>query len=284
MVDPRPRLVILDFDGTFTDVEAEAGPFYTAYAADVERLLGSGYEAEWEEALHTIAGDPGIHGWLHDGRIVAPGDSDPYLRATVIMNMIFDRRGIFEDLEERTEVLQRLYFDNYPKADTVFRPEAKEVVEALLASDVPVWVVTNSATRDVQEKLDRLAPQGREHLQVIGNARKFIVTEAESSDARFDSVPETFAVDGLDRPIYPRRGHYYDVLSRLWCETGATPEQTLVAGDIFELDLAMPAQLGAEVQLVTKARTPEFERRAVAACPRGSVTDDLRRVLERVCS
>jgi len=278
----RPRLIILDFDGTFTDVEAEAGPFYEAYRQDVLSILGPDFEDEWNAAQATIADNPGLHGWLHDGRIVAPGDADPYLRATVIMNMIFDRRGIYTDLEERTAVLQKLYFDNYPKADTVFRAEAKEVVEALLASDVPVVVVTNSATDDVQKKIDRLDPKGREDLRVIGNARKFIVTDPATPDPRFASLPETIEVGDLARPIYPRRGHYFDLLRTIWTETGTAPAETLVAGDIFELDLMLPAALGAEVMLVTKPRTAEFEKTACAALDRGSVTDDLYPVLARL--
>lgn len=278
----RPRLIILDFDGTFTDVEAEAGPFYEAYREDVLTILGPGFEDEWNQAQETIAENPGLHGWLHDGRIVAPGDADPYLRATVIMNMIFDGRGMYTDLEERTAVLQRLYFENYPKADTVFRPEAKEVVEALLASDVPTLVVTNSATDDVQKKIDRLDPKGRDDLRVIGNARKFIVTEPQNGNAGFDAVPETIDLDSLERPIYPRRGHYFDLLRTIWDETGTTPETTLVAGDIFELDLVLPAVLGSEVMLVTKPRTAEFEKTACAALERGSVTDDLHAVLARL--
>ncbi len=278
----RPRLIVLDFDGTFTDVEAEAGPFYEAYREDVRAILGDGFEDEWNQAQETIAENPGLHGWLHDGRIVAPGDADPYLRATVIMNMIFDGRRMYGDLEERTAVLQKLYFDNYPKADTVFRPEAKEVVEALLASDVPTWVVTNSDTEAVQKKIDRLDPKGRESLQVIGNARKFIVTDPDTPDERFDAIPETVRVDELDRPIYPRRGHYFDVLRGVWNDTQTTPEETLIAGDIFELDLMLPAALGSEVMLVTKPRTPDFEKIGCAALERGSVTDDLHAVLARL--
>ncbi len=278
----RPRLIILDFDGTFTDVEAEAGPFYEAYRKDVVTILGPDFDDEWNAAQATIAENPGLHGWLHDGRIVAPGDADPYLRATVIMNMIFDQRGIYTDLEERTGVLQKLYFDNYPKADTVFRKEAKEVVEALLASDVPTLVVTNSATDDVQKKIDELDPKGRERLRVIGNARKFIVTDPTQPDERFDSVPETIEVPDLERPIYPRRGHYFDLLQSIWTETGTNPAETLVAGDIFELDLMLPAVLGSEVMLVTKPRTAPFEKTACAALERGSVTDDLHAVLARL--
>ncbi len=78
----RYDLVLLDFDGTFTDVEKEAGPFFEAYLADVRELLGPGFESEWEQAAATMSADPANHGWLHEGRIVAPGNADPYLRAT----------------------------------------------------------------------------------------------------------------------------------------------------------------------------------------------------------
>ena len=36
----RPDLVVLDFDGTFTDVEREAAPYVAAYRADLERRFG----------------------------------------------------------------------------------------------------------------------------------------------------------------------------------------------------------------------------------------------------
>ena len=36
----RVDTVVLDFDGTFTDVEIEAAPFTAAYRSDLEDLLG----------------------------------------------------------------------------------------------------------------------------------------------------------------------------------------------------------------------------------------------------
>ncbi|MCA9613976.1 MAG: HAD family hydrolase [Sandaracinus sp.] len=278
----RYDLVLLDFDGTFTDVEKEAGPFFEAYLADVREILGPGFEADWEEATAIMTKDPANHGWLHEGRIVAPGNADPYLRATVVINMVFDRRGMYLDGAERTDLLQQLYHRNYPKADTVFRPDAKRVVEALLASDIPTFVVTNSATDDVQRKIDKLAPVGRERLTVHGNAKKFFVVDPEPNDARFTALPDTMAVEGLERPIYVRRGCYYEVLRGIWEKTGIAPERTLVAGDIFELDLALPAHLGASVQLVLKDKTEEFERRAVAQLPQADSSPDLGGILRRV--
>ena len=278
----RYDLVLLDFDGTFTDVEQEAGPFYEAYLSDVREILGAGFESDWDEAAAIMAEDPANHGWLHEGRIVAPGNADPYLRATVVINMVLDRRGLFLDGDARTDLLQKLYHSNYPKADTVFRSDAKHVVESLLASGIPTFVVTNSATDDVQRKIDKLAPDGRERLAVHGNAKKFFVVDPQPNDARFEALPPTMAVEGLERPIYVRRGCYYEVLRGIWEKTGLTPERTLVAGDIFELDLALPAHLGAHVQLVLKDKTEDFERRAIAQLPHGDASPDLGGILRRV--
>jgi len=277
------ELLILDFDGTFTDVEAEAAPFFEAYQADARRLLGFDLEDSWTRAAAKVATNPAEYGWTYGGHVVAPGSSDPYLRATVIMNMIFDERGLFADDAERTEVLQGLYHRNYPKAGTVFRPEAKAAIETLLASKLDVCVVTNSATAAVQDKIDALDPKGRERLHVHGDAKKYIVAEPETPHPDFDALPETMRAEHLEREILLRRGPYFTLLQQLWAKTKTHPARTLVAGDIFELDLAMPAHLGAAVHLVCKDQTPAFEKAAIAALgERAAASDDLGAVLDRV--
>ncbi|MAT29368.1 MAG: hypothetical protein CMN31_12570 [Sandaracinus sp.] len=277
----RYDLILLDFDGTFTDVEKEADPFFASYKAEVRELIGGDVDGDWAEAVATLEQNPGEFGWVFEGQVVAPGNADPYLRATVILNMIFDRRGLYPNEAERTELLQGLYFRNYPKADTVFRANAKQVVETLLASPVPTMVVTNSATDDVEAKIDRMAPTGRERLKVYGNAKKYIVAEPDESDACFERVPETMRAEGLERDILLRRGRYYELLRTLWKETGVKPERTLVAGDIFELDLALPGHLGADVHLVLKDKTQPFERAAVKAMEGGAESPGLEGILER---
>lgn len=276
-------LVILDFDGTFTDVEKEAGPFFAAYREDIrERLEVQDLDALWERCRETLAKDPAHYGWSYEGKVVAPGNADPYLRATVILNMILDERELFSNVEERRQLLQELYHRNYPKADTVFRSDAKHVVEALLASGVPTVVVTNSETAAVQAKIDVLNPTGRERLRVCGDAKKYIVSELDEADEVFDGVAAEMKVEGLRRPILLRRGHYYTQLRSLWNELSATPERTLVVGDIFELDLALPAQLGASTHLVLKEMTEAFERSAVEATERSELSEGLGAVLARV--
>ena len=95
---------------------------------------------------------------------------------------------------------------------------------------------------------------------------------------RFDALEESTQIPGLDRPVYLRRGRYYEVLRDIWTRTEATPESTFVCGDIYELDLALPAQLGARVHLVARASTPAYELDAAEAA--GGWSHDLDGVLE----
>ena len=274
--------IILDFDGTFTEVEKEAQPFLDAYRAEVAELIGDDVAQQWESLEKQVRTDPGSYGWRFDGRVVAPANADPYLRATVVTNLLLDARGILPDLAERDAILQRLYADNYPKARAAFRDDARAVIEALIDTGVPVYVVTNSAGDAVAAKLDELAPRGRDRLQIRGGARKYMVTEARPMDERFASIPEEERLPGLARPIYLRRGRYYELLRDVWEATGASPDRTIIIGDIYELDLAMPARLGVEAHLLARPTTPPHERQAVldhGGTVSTTLTDALRTLL-----
>lgn len=254
----RLELLVLDFDGTFTRVDDEAVPFLVEYRAGLASVLGAPIEEDWERARRVIEADPDRYGWEHEGRIVAPSHADPYVLATTIAQLLLRERGLDRGVTEQ------LYRESYAKAATVFRDDARVVVEAALARRVPVVVVTNSRTTEVEKKIARLEARGSERLTVLGDACKWMLTEPERPDPRFDAVPEELRVDGLGRPILLRRGRYFDALASVWQRTGTTPAGTLVCGDIYELDLALPAVLGARVHMVGRPSTPSYERAAVA--------------------
>lgn len=274
--------IILDFDGTFTDVEKEAVPFLEAYRDEFASVVGADAAKDWDEVAGEIGKTPDQFGWHFEGRIVAPSHADPYIMATSTAQKLLDDREAFMDPAERRTFLEGIFRRNYPKAANVFRPDAKDVVEMLLGTEVPVYVVTNSLTDAVEAKLDDLAPKGRDKLKVFGNARKYVIAEPEGQIGAFGDVPESVDLPGLERPIYLRRGIYWDVLTTVLSEVGAAPERTLVAGDIFELDLALPAALGFPIHLVARPGTPSYERNAVTAHARGAVSEDLTSVATRV--
>jgi len=215
------------------------------------------------------------------GRAVAPATVDPYLRMVPIAHRILDRFDAFAGAADRSRLLGSvLYRYNYAKTlgHPVFRPGASHALRGLRGT--PTWIVTNSDTDTVAEKLaalDRDAP-GVAWLmsRVRGEARKFDV------DDEWTDAPESLAVPGLDRPVLLRRRHYHAILRAILDEASAEFADLVVIGDIFELDLAMPLALGARVGLVGSDHTPAYERAFVAAHPRGHIIDDLRDIPQLV--
>jgi FMN phosphatase YigB (HAD superfamily) len=267
------ELIVLDFDGTFTLVDEEATPFVEAFRRGLAEHVGPAAAARWDDAARRVESAPDRHGWEYDGVIVAPAHGDPYIRCTAIGQILLEEAGVAR--ARRAEILHGLYRRCYPLSRTVFRPDAKTVVEAVLATGLPVYVVTNSATEHVRAKIEKLDPAGKESIVVRGDARKFVLHEPDEPHPLFASLPEQVEIPGLTRPVYLRRGYYFEALRKIWDETGIGPETTIVCGDIFELDLAMPSRLGTRVHLVARPETPDYERRAVRSIPGGSLSQDL---------
>jgi hypothetical protein len=272
-------VLVLDFDGTMTDAEAEGRPFRDGYLDDLCTLVGR--PAGDTEVLAIAAGveddlaaRPAAHPFMWMGRAVAPATVDPYLRMVPIAHAILDRFEALPGATDRGRLLGGvLYKYNYAKTlgHPVFRAGAGEVLRELGGRDA--WIVTNSDTHAVAGKiaaLDRESP-GVAWLtsRVRGHARKF---DVDDSWAEADAE---LAMPGLDRPVLLRRRAYFDILQTILDAAGATFADLVVIGDIFELDLALPLALGARVGLVATSRTPGYERAFVDAHPRGCIIDHL---------
>jgi hypothetical protein len=272
-------VLVLDFDGTMTDAEAEGRPFRDGYLDDLCALVGRPAKdpeilgiAEAVEA--ELARAPAAHPFLWMGRPVAPAAVDPYLRMVPIAHRILDRFGAIPSPQDRARLLGNvLYRYNYARTlgHPVFRAGAGDVLRGLAGSHA--WIVTNSDTHAVAGKiaaLDREAPGvGWLASRVRGHARKFDVDDA------WTGAPAELAVPGLGRPVLLRRRAYHDILREVLGAAGAAFTDLVVIGDIFELDLALPLALGARIGLVASAHTPPYERAFVEAHPRGRVIEAL---------
>jgi len=274
--------LVLDFDGTMTDAEAEGRPFREGYLEDLAMLVGRKpgdpeITALADDVEAELAAAPASHPFMWMGRAVAPATVDPYLRMVPIAHRILDRFNAIPSAEDRGRLLGSvLYKYNYAKTlgHPVFRPGAGAMLASL--GGTRTWIVTNSDTHAVAGKvaaLDREAP-GVAWLtsRVRGMARKFDVDETWAG-----AQPE-LSMPGLERAILLRRKAYFDILSTVLTEAGSSWEELVVVGDIFELDLAMPLSLGARVGLVTSPRTPAYERAYVTAHPRAALIDDLAQI------
>ena len=268
-------VLVLDFDGTMTDAEAEGLPFRAGYLDDLCVLVGRApgdreIAALADEVEAEIARDPGAHPFEWLGRAVAPACVDPYLRIVPVAQRILDRFGALRDATDRSRLLGGvLYRHNYQRTvgTPVFRAGASDVLRTLAAAQA--WIVTNSDTHDVASKL-AAAGTAWPAARVRGFARKFEIDDA------WTTVPAELAVPGLARPVLLRRRAYGEILHAIVEAAGVSFAELVVVGDIFELDLALPLALGARVGRVTSPRTPAYERAFVAAHARGRLVDDVR--------
>lgn len=277
-----PQVLILDFDGTMTDADAEGEPFIAGYLDDLEALVGAD-TPDKKAVVRGLADDvfrelhdtPEKHPFRWKGKAVAPASVDPYLRMVPVADRIFDRHDAFANRVDRGRLTGGvLYRHNYARTQgrPVFRPGAAEAIAALAGTCT--YVVTNSHTAAVADKIHTLDERhgGCAWLapNVRGDAQKFEV------DDDWDGVPAELAVPGLiDRSVLLRRRRYHDRLAAVLAEVGASFTDAIVVGDIFELDLALPLALGARVGLVRSPHTPPYEVAFVAAHPRGVVIEHL---------
>ncbi len=275
----KPRAVILDFDGTFTDADEEAKPFTVAYKKMLADLLGRDLSADWDEQVRLILASPGQYGWEYDGKIVAPAVADPYLIANAVAQAMFTKAGILKEPAHRAIFMQAMYQAAYTKTLSVFREEAKVVLETILKTGVRTFVVTNAGTDAVRTKLKGLAPEGLDNVSVMGAAQKYSISTAEKTSAEWDALPESVNVEGLLRPILLRRGKYFDAITTVLQTAQCEAKDLLVIGDIFELDLALPLALGAHAHLVLSPSTPGYEKAEVLR--RGETVGTLRDALQR---
>lgn len=284
--------VIFDFDGTSTQVEDVQEKFLESYRRRLERACGVEFTKQWKKALAAVEAASPKAAWTTIGHApAAPAYADPYIAAGEAVAWM-ERRWA-EAGQPRVTVPSDLYKTAYVEHPAPFRPELAEVLEALVTSGKKVTFISNSATDTIGNRLtDALAsrPQVREKITVIGHAGKFFVKELAWDAALPKAWAALFAelpvsAPGPGRPVYLRRGEYFQALVKA-CEAGrkVKASETMVVGDVYELDLALPQAIGCAIHMIERAapfETYDYERDAVKKA-RGYTTADLTTLVERV--
>jgi hypothetical protein len=268
------RHIVLDFDGTCTNVEAVQAAFLDAYRETFTGLLGPALRQSTATHWATIEAElralsPEV-GWrLGGGPPSAPIAADPYILAGETGKRVFAR--LAETAQKSGRPLPQspdfggLHHDLNERCEAPWRDEVPAVLEGFVALGLSVSFVSNSSTVTISKRLDDLLGASspvRQQINVFSDARKFSIEELELPTSlpevlvdAFSAVPAGEVHAGLRRPVYLRRGRYFQALAEVWGGPRATLADitgTLVCGDIYELDLAMPKALGCHVHLVDR--------------------------------
>ncbi len=264
--------VVIDFDGTLTDLDRETENYFAPFYRGIAGLTGttvSKVEQLFHKAYAEIDKNPGLYGWEINGIFVAP-IADPYLRNNAATTLVLGWLGkqiAFSDLVKLHQACQ-------VDLPTLFKPGAKEFVETL-QNETDFSVVTNSHPDLVVQKLSMLLEN--HSIRVIGNAKKY------NLDQTWNAVSPTVQHAGFPRPVYLRRKAYGDVLNSIMKSEEGQYKIQCVVGDIYELDLALPEHLGIQTILVTTPNwTPRWEVEHYRNHPNGMSSDNLLTIAQHV--
>ncbi len=267
-------MLVLDFDGNLTDVEAEAGPFTAGYLGDLATLLDKStqdVQGLADLAYQQIAGDPATHGWRYGDEIMAPATVDPYLRMSAIARKLFDQvDGLHEWFIDR--LVQMIFAHHYKNTHNAPKPGLTELLHECHERRIDVRIVSNSHTEPVQGKIRRALGEGTEAIEwwnerVVGNARKYDPKEKLDDHAFWRHAIDRVRFNEFPRDTMLKRPHYLKILGDLKVPL----RDIVVVGDIFELDLALPFWLGCHVGLMANEHTPKWEIDLVSSHPRGRI-------------
>lgn len=268
--------LVLDFDGTCTQIP----PIYETFWEEYRKNLKIGAEdvsvAEWERARAAVRSHSPTAGWTLGGAQAAPAAADPYILASEAAQRIYRVRKLADPQLESPD-LYPAHKAAYERAPAPWRDSAKEIFEHLLGRGVRLCFISNSSTGTIKRRLKDLfgSESAADRILVRGDAAKFLVQEPiwETPPSEmlelFQSLPGEVKSTGADlkRPIYLRRGSYFRAICDVIQDDRAQLSQTLFCGDIWELDLALPAAFGASIHLLERAEpfaTYPYEYSALA--------------------
>ena len=266
-------LIIVDFDGTVTDIDEETKSFRREFLRRMANMLDLDYAAFEQNVCdheRLIEEHPEKYGFVRNGRIVAPSNADPYILPYEAIRLIMHEMNKWPD----DDAIQTILFGVYDSVigslnqPVIFRKGVGELFFSMQPESA--YIVSGSSKGLLQHKIRTLGPRFRWLLlRTRGSAKKYDLAD------QLPDVPETFEIPGYYRPIFIRRHRYYKILEELRQEHHVEWNNVLVIGDIFEADGALPFALGARFALMLRQGSLQHEVDFLRSHERGMVISSL---------
>lgn len=286
--------IVLDFDGTCTQIPVIYEGYLTQYLAELNKRVFSQKPVtadEWRDAQQLVSNNSPKAPWTIGFSPSAPAAADPYIMAYESAKYII-RQRIPVGIKDPP-------FEAHRDADEAnpapWRMEAREIIEELLKKNINVYFISNSSSKKITQRLLELLelstlPKG---IKVESDAAKFYISELmwdtalpNETKLHFENLPATVVTSDIGRPVHLRRGFYFEAICKVFNNNLDDLGSTVFCGDIWEMDLAMPYALGANIHLIDRSapfNTYEFEYNAlVNSGDRAKKSEDLKGLLNWV--
>ena len=277
-----PLHLLSDFDGVWTEPTREMEAVHDTVVGELARLGGHS-RARMEELYagfaQQILGRPQDFGWRIEGRMSSYVDEDFFAMPTAVGQYIDEqpcaesaalRAAVLRAWPEVIQFLDHCYHSTCDRFRALNKhdlaPGAARVLRWMLDHGMTICFATNAPAVKV---IDWFAHHGFE----VADAREVGPDEAplrvygRAGKQWLSEQPES--IEGGGRAVQPDRPQYRQILER------ECPDA--VVGDVFSLDLALPAALRAQglpggpqaIGLMHMRHTPAWVQAGVGLQPQG---------------
>lgn len=277
--------VIIDFDGTLTAEETQAGPLAERSLDTLAReIIGAPLQqlaADYQATRTRLLEAPHRYWWEVNGLIASYCDEGPFILNTTTLQVMLRENPAYAqavvaafpqaEYSPIVDCTNYLFHRHTAELSPAFRPAARDVLIALSDQShrIPI-VLTNSLGDKVRRHLAALALN--DEIAVLGDTRQY---EMGSGWARRFAHPELGKIQiwpvGKKHQVDLRRPAYYRALVR----AAADGSRLAVVADTLSLPGALPLMMGLPFFLLRTPYTPDWCAQAVAAHPLGHVLADL---------
>jgi FMN phosphatase YigB (HAD superfamily) len=244
--------IIFDFDGTLTDVEKSSQDFQEKYPMVCADLLGINYstmEKRFYELKNNLKNHP-EKGFVINGYDSLPANSEPYIRCQATMkDFIKEMSDCGFKVPQNTESFLSYSYKKAKKIsnDKIYFREGIEDFLENIKSKYNIFIVTNSNGKKIRKNLESI---NHDDIMMYTNANKRLVY----------SPDPCISLSGFPRDILINRKEYYGALNFIR-KRKFYPNNTIVVGDVFELDLALPETASFDIIQIDNGATPLHERK-----------------------
>lgn len=292
--------VILDYDGTLTREELQAGMLRKRslhyLATEVLGIRENRLERDYQEAQSHLLAHPERYGWMVNGQVAAFCDEGAFILNTVTMQELLSSvAGYRSEIESRFSgadyepvmaCVNHLFHEFTHDLSPFFRSDCEATLSHLLDVDSmePV-VLTNSKGDKVERNLvalglpvqsDSVLEAPASAIRILGDVRQYDMC-SDWPPASGTAIASSVQVDAV-RIVDLRRPAYYRALVR---ERGDVKHLVVVA-DGYSLAGSLPLEMGIPFLLVKAPYTPDWVIQYVNRHPLGRVLEELGEVLDYI--